>query len=279
MKEHNEKIKCRKYDIRNDKLCQYCGYNSNISNVFFRGVREMRIHKKEMHPDEPDMECDTCGKKYPHRYYLRHHLRTHLDELKKHQCKFCAKKFLSFENLVKHHRVHTGERPYICEICARTFTQESSLQSHLKAHVRLGNNLLPKKNEVFNYKGNSDEVPVVHPCTLCNYGNEKIDTLFAHLRTKHGRTGTSIISGLKGLYCRLCNIIFSTHEKRTEHSIEHLPYECEHCNKRFTNPDTLKGHTKMHAAGNRPYKCNVSTNKIYNYNAYTVPKILIFFFF
>merc|ERR1711871_1032063 len=40
---------------------------------------------------------------------------------KVHSCSFCRKGFKQRSNLVAHERIHTGEKPYVCEICNRGF--------------------------------------------------------------------------------------------------------------------------------------------------------------
>ncbi|XP_058470526.1 zinc finger protein 770-like [Solea solea] len=50
----------------------------------------------------------------------------------RHQCSTCFKTFCSPSKLQRHFLTHTGQKPYSCTVCRKTFTQKVHLKSHLE---------------------------------------------------------------------------------------------------------------------------------------------------
>jgi len=52
-------------------------------------------------------------------------------------CNFenCGKAFNYLSSLVKHERIHRGERPYTCKVCNQSFVQSSNLKRHVRTHT------------------------------------------------------------------------------------------------------------------------------------------------
>lgn len=47
----------------------------------------------------------------------------------------CARSFVQRTHLMDHMRIHTGERPFRCDLCPLAFTQKSVLTRHVRTHA------------------------------------------------------------------------------------------------------------------------------------------------
>ncbi|XP_052864404.1 zinc finger protein with KRAB and SCAN domains 5-like [Anopheles cruzii] len=63
------------------------------------------------------------------------HLRNPITGESPFKCSYCAKSFTRKEHLTNHVRQHTGESPYRCPYCGKTFTRKEHLTNHVRLHT------------------------------------------------------------------------------------------------------------------------------------------------
>ncbi|XP_053103138.1 zinc finger protein 236 isoform X2 [Hemicordylus capensis] len=101
-------------------------------------------------------------------------------------CTYCPKSFKKPSDLVRHVRIHTGEKPYKCDECGKSFTVKSTLDCHVKTHM--GQKLFS--------------------CHVCTNSFSTKGSLKVHMR---------LHTGAKPFKCPHCDLRFRTSGRRKTH--------------------------------------------------------------
>lgn len=88
-------------------------------------------------PSERPYACpvDTCPRRFSRSDELTRHMRTHTGQ-KPFQCRICMRNFSRSDHLTTHIRTHTGEKPFACDTCGRRFARSDERRRHMKIHLR-----------------------------------------------------------------------------------------------------------------------------------------------
>ncbi|KAF7298019.1 Glucoamylase [Mycena chlorophos] len=158
---------------------------------------------------------------------------------KRYQCTHpgCLKAYSKPSRLEEHERSHTGDRPFSCDTCSKTFLRESHLHAHSRSH-------LPESDRPF----------------VC--GEQGCTKRF--WTAQHLRVHTDWHNGAKPFVCPEddCGESFAkNHQLRTHRATAHAapgtkPYQCEHegCSKSFATNQHLRQHSKVH--DEKRYTCS-----------------------
>ncbi|XP_030873857.1 zinc finger and BTB domain-containing protein 49 isoform X1 [Leptonychotes weddellii] len=127
-------------------------------------------------------------------------------------------KFAASGDVQRHIIIHSGEKPHLCDICGRGFSNFSNLKEHKKTHTA---------DKVFT-------------CDECGKSFNMQRKLVKH-RIRH--------TGERPYSCSACGKCFGGSGDLRRHVRTHTgekPYTCEICSKCFTRSAVLRRHEKMH---------------------------------
>jgi hypothetical protein len=93
--------------------------------------------KTKVPPSERPYACpvENCPRRFSRSDELTRHMRTHTGQ-KPFQCRICMRNFSRSDHLTTHIRTHTGEKPFACEVCGRRFARSDERRRHMKIHLR-----------------------------------------------------------------------------------------------------------------------------------------------
>ncbi|KAK3865292.1 hypothetical protein Pcinc_029084 [Petrolisthes cinctipes] len=113
------------------------------------------------------VSCSICHKKFANIHRLQRHMISHQESevLRRFKCDECGKAFKFKHHLKEHKRIHSGEKPFVCEHCGKRFSHSGSYSSHMSSKkCQLGrgsrsNGLLPRASP--QYPGPNGKRPVL----------------------------------------------------------------------------------------------------------------------
>ncbi|XP_055386498.1 histone-lysine N-methyltransferase PRDM9-like isoform X2 [Condylostylus longicornis] len=185
--------------------------------------------------------CKYCGQDFLHKSHFEQHIRKHTGE-RPFACTSCNKSFISIYNLNVHNsRYHQDIRPYICRVddCNAGFKSWISRLKHERSHNR------------------AEKLPF--KCKECENKFANAGEMTRHVKSIH------MDKGNLPYVCNICNRSFHQRRLLRYHIFTHTgekPYACKVCNAKFSKPSILSQHKLLHS-GTKKYICTVCGERFF----------------
>ncbi|XP_036596775.1 zinc finger protein 568-like [Trichosurus vulpecula] len=174
---------------------------------------------------------------------------------KPYECNECGKSFGAHSSFLQHYKIHTGEKPYECNECGKSFSQSSHIIDHQRIHTGEKPYECNECGKTFSQSSNLIHHQIIHTgekpytCNECGKAFSYPSVLIQHHK---------IHTGEKPYVCNDCGKAFIQRSNLIQHQRSHTgerPFECNQCGKAFSVRSSFIQHCKIHT-GEKPYACN-----------------------
>ena len=211
-------------------------------------------------PETSDTESKSCDESPPDKIY--HVRKRRVTTSPRFKCHLCHRLLSTSSALKRHNLLHTGERPFKCSFCFKSFTQP-----HHKANHELTHYVVPHKTN----KGNVDSDSLsssyslennqhLYRCDICGLIVVGLPSFKAHV-TSHDMK--------RRFQCSVCGMRFfrKLHLECHVQAHKERRFQCNYCNRVFLHSKSLDRHLLLHVRSGtytspppgQKYKCKYCT--------------------
>ncbi|KAI5636814.1 THAP domain-containing protein [Phthorimaea operculella] len=120
---HPDKNRTNYPSMKSPCMCEVCGR-------MFQSYALLKDHRW-VHTGERPFKCSECSKSFRMKQRLVAHRRVHSAVKASYLCNLCGKHFSTHSNRQRHMIIHTGLRPFRCEMCEKSFKHASEKRAHI----------------------------------------------------------------------------------------------------------------------------------------------------
>ena len=151
-------------------------------------------------------QCKTCAKRFVTKEKLKTHFEAVHEGKKPHKCTICQASFAEKGKLRNHNEtVHEGKKPFKCSLCSQCFTRKNSMEKHVSAvHEGKKPFKCPICDKSFGRKSHMQlHISAVHEekkpfkCSLCNEGFTRKESMQRHISSVHENEKSTSVNSSK----------------------------------------------------------------------------------
>ena len=249
-------------------VCLYC------NSVTKRGAAELGYHIMNKHFNQPNYQCDQCGKGFDDSRCLTSHIKYNHTTEKLFQCDKCAKNFKTVGLLNSHvkHK-HEEQESATCKECNKVFKNSKTLKTHfVNMHSGAenprtmymcddcGKSFLQKKNfkdHCLTHLSDKEKEQLKINCQFpgCDYFTMIKENLDSHIRRVHEK--------IQKYQCSFCAKSFFEKSRMVEHTngvhLNLKPLQCDLCGFATAYRTTLQEHKKVSHGGQSKWRQQSNT--------------------
>ncbi|XP_011257518.2 zinc finger protein 883 isoform X2 [Camponotus floridanus] len=207
-----------------------------ICKQTFKCQQDYDNHKyfHENFTTEINKRCGHCKKVYHNRKDLLNHIMESHEGRLLFQCFTCDKMYEKWSSLDIHEATHRIDKPYLCDLCGKSFKHSNNLRGHKRIHL-------------------DESIKKRHMCEICGDAFRSRFHLREHMNQHDGNRPYS---------CEQCGKAFYKRIQLRQHKLSHGSnrHACSICGATFNRRGNMNTHMKRHNAIGA-YTCSVCAYK------------------